>query len=99
MSMSLAERRIQVIDQMEFPGGRVRLVKASSRYDRRHRYWAIDLLRPAYVGHELEDYMWTVVQSWPVSQSGTESEARAAFTTTWLTVRALSDTSNQEQHP
>ncbi len=79
MSMSVAQRRTQVLERVDTPQGSVRLTKASSRYDRRRRYYALEFLPVSAVGHEHEDYAWRVVENWPVSSPGAGMLAHAAF--------------------
>lgn len=88
--MSLEQRRVVVLERQEFPAGHVRLIKASSRYDRRRRYWVVEVLPAAFVGAELVAYMWRVVADFAVSSAESEAKAWEAYHSAWLTVRALS---------
>lgn len=87
VSMSVEQRRTQVLERQDFPAGSVRLTKASSRFDRRRRFFAVEFLPAASRGTELEEYAWRVVTNWPVSDG--PAEPWAFYRATWLTVRAM----------
>jgi hypothetical protein len=90
MSMSVDERRTEVLDQMSGPWGKARLVKASSRYDRRQRHLAVEWCPPASVGTDLEEYAYRVLGDWwPASSVANRTEAEAFFRGVW---RALTET-------
>ncbi len=89
MSMSVDQRRTEVLRRVDLISGSVRLTKASSRYDRRYRYFAVELLRPTYCGHAYEEYLWRVLCDWPVGEPGAGAEARAYFTGACAAVRCL----------
>ncbi len=65
--MSVEQRRTEVLRRQDLDAGSVRLTKASSRYDRRLRFYAVEFLPPAALGTDLEDWRWTVLCDWPIS--------------------------------
>lgn len=86
--MSVEQRRVEVIDTQTFPVASVRLAKASSRYDRRYRYWVVEILRADHAESDVAEYL-CVVDSWPVSDKDSKAAAGRAYTVAWKTVRAL----------
>lgn len=89
MSMSVEQRRTVVLEQQTFPAGRVRIAKASNKYDRRLRHLVVEWCPARFVGHEFEELSYVVIQDfWPI-RTHTE-EAWAAYRTAWLTVLAMS---------
>lgn len=87
MSMSVEQRRTQVLERADTPAGSVRLAKASSRYDRRRRHYTVEILPRHCVGHELEELWWDVVADWPVS-AGRDAPHKA-YAVALKTLRAL----------
>jgi hypothetical protein len=76
VSMSVEERRTEILRRTDHPVGSVRRAKASSKYDRRQRFFVVELLNPADRDGEIEEYSWCVLRDWPVSdpRSGMESQ-------------------------
>jgi hypothetical protein len=84
MSMSVQERRTEVLREIEFPTGKVRLVKASNRYDRRFRHLAVEWCRPRFVGTDLEEHAYAVLMDWhPASKPENVVEATAFYNGAW----------------
>ena len=88
MSMSVEQRRTQVLERQDFPAGSVRLTKASSRYDLRRRYFAVEFLPADARGTELEDYRWTVLADWPVGCG--QDEPATFYRGAWRAIGAIS---------
>jgi hypothetical protein len=89
MSMSVEERRTEVLDQMSGPWGKARLAKASSRYDRRQRHLVVEWCPPSWVGTDLEEYGYRVLGDWwPARSAANQAEAQAFFRGVW---RALTE--------
>lgn len=86
MSMSVEQRRTEVLERQDFPAGSVRLTKASSRFDRRFRYFTVELLPARCVGTELEEHGWKVLANWPVADG--RQAADVFFAGAWRTVQA-----------
>jgi hypothetical protein len=95
MSMSVEQRRTQVLDRHDFPAGSVRLTKASSRYDRRHRHFAVEFLPADARGTELEDYRWTVLADWPVASG--QDEPDVFYRGAWRAIEAIEPRRNHSQ--
>lgn len=78
--MSVDERRTETLQEVELPTGKLRLAKASSRYDRRMRYLVVEWCPPQFVGTEMEEYAYRVLQNWhPARQPENRIEAEAAY--------------------
>ena len=78
--MSVDQRRTETLRSDELPGGKLRLAKASSRYDRRRRYLVVEWCPPRFVGADLEEYAYRVLQNWhPVGDRANQVEAEAAY--------------------
>ncbi len=88
MSMSVEQRRTQVLDRHDFSAGSIRLTKASGRYDRRYRYFAVEYLPVDARGTELEEYRWTVLADWPVAIGRVQADV--FFQGAWRAVQAIS---------
>jgi hypothetical protein len=91
MSMTVTERRVQVLETHQFPAGHARLVKASSRHDRRRRFWVVEVLSAPNVGAEFAEYHWRVVEHIPVGEPDAEARAWRGYRYAWLTLRALGE--------
>jgi hypothetical protein len=79
MSMSVEQRRTEVLEAVELPTGKVRLVKASSRYDRRQRYLAVEWCEPRFVDGDLEEHAYRVLSDWWPARSATNRAEAFAF--------------------
>lgn len=89
MSMSVEQRRTEVLRRGDWPLGSVRLSKGSSRYDRRFRFFSVELLPASFRGSD-EDYGWRVLRDWPVRLPGAEVQATAFFAGALAAVRGMS---------
>jgi hypothetical protein len=79
MSMSVEQRRTEVLEAVELPTGKVRLVKASSKYDRRQRHLVVEWCEPRFVGGDPEEYAYHVLNEWWPARSATNRAEASAF--------------------
>lgn len=81
MSMSVEQRRTEVLKELQLPTGKVRLVKASNKYDRRRRHLALEWCPPEFVDTDLEEHAYRVLEDWwPASNAANRASAEAALT-------------------
>lgn len=78
MSMSVEERRTEVLREQEWPAGKVRLVKASNKHDRRYRHLVVEWLPAAHYG-ELEEYQYQGLRDWWPINADNMVQATAFF--------------------
>ena len=88
--MSVEERRTQVISVLDAPAvGKVRIAKASSKYDRRQRYLVVEWCPPEWVDTDLEEHAYRVLRDWhPANTPDNMAAARAFQSGAWHALRA-----------
>lgn len=93
MSMSVEERRTETLSVLEAPAvGKVRIAKASSKYDRRRRYLVVEWCPPEWVDTDLEEAAYRVLRDWhPPSSSANLSAAREFQAGAWHALRAKAE--------
>lgn len=80
MSMTAEQRRTEVLHEDWGRWGKLRIVKASSRYDRRYRYLVVEWCAPINIGTAHEEYSYQVLHGWhPAGAKESMVEARAFF--------------------
>ena len=80
MSMSVSERRTEVLHDWELPGGKVRLVKASNKYDdRRFRHLAVEWCPPQFIGTPHEEHGYRVLRDWHPARDPNNMVQATAF--------------------
>jgi hypothetical protein len=78
MSMTVEQRRTVVLSELGAPAiGKLRMAKASSKYDRRRRYLVVEWCPPEWVGTDLEEHAYRVLRDWhPASTPANLAAAR-----------------------
>jgi hypothetical protein len=89
MSMSVEQRRTEVLSVLEAPAiGKVRLAKASSKYDRRRRYLVVEWCPPEWVGTDLEEHAYRVLGDWhPAGSAKNRAAAQDFLLGAWHALR------------
>jgi hypothetical protein len=88
--MSVEQRRTETLSVLEADAvGKVRIAKASSRYDLRRRYLVVEWCPPEWVGSDLEEAAYRVLRDWhPASSAANMAAARAFQAGAWNALRA-----------
>ena len=80
MSMTVDERRVEVLREDREEWGILRIVKASSKYDRRRRWLVVEWCPPEYVGTDMEEWAYRVQNGWtPAGSKENLKEANMYF--------------------
>ncbi len=79
MSMSVEQRRAEVIREGEGPWGKLRIAKASSKYDRRIRYLVVEWCPQRFVDTDMEEAAYKVLRDWHPASSFENRAAATAF--------------------
>jgi hypothetical protein len=90
MSMSVEERRTETLSELGAPAiGKIRMAKASSKYDRRQRYLVVEWCPPEFVGTDMEEHAYRVLRDWyPARSPEHQSVARSFMAGAFHALRA-----------
>jgi hypothetical protein len=91
MSMSVDQRRTEVLRWWELPEGKIRLAKASSKYDRRLRYLVVEWCPGRWVGTDLEEHAYRGLRDWwPARDPSNQAQADAFYAGAAAMLRQMS---------